>query len=197
MATEPRRAVSPVPPRLAPFLAQWDYMMGVLLERLAGLTDAEYLWEPTTTAWTVRPAAGGPGQPPVAPGESRPDVRGWPPDAGIAPPRTIAWSVGHLGSGGFYRGDYLDGEHRLTAADLHWPLTAEAGVAFMREGLAVWRGMLDHMTDEDLDTVGRSAFPHGLDPELPLLDIVWWMNKELIFHAGEIWLMRDLYAARA
>jgi hypothetical protein len=27
------------PPRLAPFLAQWDYMLGVLLERLAGLTD--------------------------------------------------------------------------------------------------------------------------------------------------------------
>ena len=30
-----------------------------------------------------------------------------------------------------------------------------------------WRDGLATMTDEDLDTVGRSAYPHGLDPELP------------------------------
>jgi hypothetical protein len=35
----------------------------------------------------------------------------------------------------------------------------------------------------------------GLDPELPLLDIVWWVNKELLEHAAEIWYVRDLYAA--
>jgi hypothetical protein len=32
------------------------------------------------------------------------------------------------------------------------------------------------MTDADLDVVGRCAFPLGLDPQLPLLDIVYW-NK--------------------
>ncbi len=51
------------------------------------------------------------------------------------------------------------------------------------------------MTNDDLDTVGRSAFPWGLDPELPLLDVVWWVNKELIYHASEIWYVRDLFAA--
>jgi hypothetical protein len=51
------------------------------------------------------------------------------------------------------------------------------------------------MTDSDLDTVGRSAYPGGLDPTLPLLDIVWWVNKELIEHTAEIWFVRDLYAA--
>jgi hypothetical protein len=30
---------------------------------------------------------------------------------------------------------------------------------------------------------------------LPLLDIVWWVNKELLEHAAEIWYVRDLYAA--
>jgi len=35
----------------------------------------------------------------------------------------------------------------------------------------------------------------GLDPELPLIEIVWWVNKELLWHAAEIWFMRDLYAA--
>jgi hypothetical protein len=65
------------------------------------------------------------------------------------------------------------------------------------EGLGRWRTGLDQMTDTDLDTVGRSAFPWGLDPQLPLIEIVWWVNKELIYHAGEIWLMRDLYAVRS
>ena len=64
----------------------------------------------------------------------------------------------------------------------------------MNEGLSAWRDGLATMTDEDLDTVGRSAYPGGLDPTLPLIEIVWWVNKELVFHAGEIWLMRDLYA---
>ena len=50
------------------------------------------------------------------------------------------------------------------------------------------------MTDADLDTVGRSAYPHGLDPQLPLLDIVW-VNKELLEHAAEIWYARDLHHA--
>ena len=50
--------------------------------------------------------------------------------------------------------------------------------------------------DEDLDTVGRSAYPGGLDPELPLIDIVWWVSKELLIHSGEAWLVRDLYAHR-
>lgn len=67
----------------------------------------------------------------------------------------------------------------------------------MNTGLTAWRTGLEQMTDEDLDTVGRSAFPHGLDPHRPLIEIVWWLNKELIFHAAEIWFMRDLYACPA
>ena len=40
------------------------------------------------------------------------------------------------------------------------------------------------------------AYPGGLDPTLPLMEIVWWVNKELVFHAGEAWIVRDLYAHR-
>jgi hypothetical protein len=65
----------------------------------------------------------------------------------------------------------------------------------MFDGLALWRNGLATMTDEDLDTVGRSAYPHGLDPELPLIEIVWWVAKELLWHSAEIWFMRDLYAS--
>ncbi|MFL5681185.1 MAG: DinB family protein [Chloroflexota bacterium] len=174
------------PPRLAPFLAQWDYIVEVLTERLKGLSDEEFLWEPAANVWTVRNVDGRP----------VPDVEAWPPTGEAAPPRTLAWSIDHLGAGSFTRADYLVGPHTMQNDDLTWPMTAADGVKFMLEGLAAWRNGLDQITDEDLDTVGRSAYPHGLDPELPLIEIVWWVNKELVFHAGEIWLMRDLYAAR-
>jgi hypothetical protein len=179
-------SASAVPSRLAPFLAQWDYFSDVLFDRLHGLTDEEFLWEPAPTVLTVRQANGRPS----------PDRLGMDPTGDANPPRTIAWSVGHLGSGTWERADYLVGEHRLQPGELTWPMTAVEGIAFLREGLRRWRSGLDAMTDTDLDTVGRSAFPWGLDPELPLIEIVWWVNKELIYHASEIWFVRDLYAAR-
>jgi hypothetical protein len=180
--------MSNVPSRLAPFLAQWDYVTGVLFERLDGLTDEEYLWEPAPSTWTVRQ---GPDGRPV------PDVEAWAPNADAAPPRTIAWSVGHLGTGVFERADYLVGSHSLKSGDLEWPRSAEAGIAAMRKGLDAWRNGLEQMTDEDLDTVGRSANPGGLDLTLPLIEIVWWVNKELVWHSAEIWYVRDLYGARS
>ena len=179
---------SPVPPRLAPFLAQWDYIVEVLTERLAGLTDEEYLWEPAPSVWTVRPNPAG--------GRAVPDAEVWAPSGEAAPPRTIAWSAGHLGASVATRADWLVGDHRAKHEDFDWPLTADGGVAFMRAGLDAWRNGLATMTDEDLDTVGRSAYPHGLDPELPLIEIVWWVAKELLWHSAEIWYVRDLYAAR-
>jgi hypothetical protein len=175
------------PPRLAPFLAQWDYIVEALDERLAGLTDKEYRWEPAPVVWTVRP---GPGGRPV------PDAEVWAPVGDqVTPPRTIAWSIGHLGAGIGERADWLTGSHSKTPADFDWPLTAAEGVAAMHAGLTAWRDGLATMTDQDLDAVGRSAYPRGLDPTLPLIEIVWWVNKELLFHAAEIWFVRDLFAA--
>ena len=177
---------APVPPRLAPFLAQWDYITEMLFERLAGLDDEELLWEPGTDAWTVRLVAGRP----------TPDVESWPPSGDAAPPRTLAWTLGHLGAGSFTRADWLVGSHAMQDGDLIWPMTAAESVAFARAGLQAWRHGLEQMTDVDLDTVGRSAYPGGMDPELPLIEIVWWVSKELLFHAGEAWFVRDLYAHR-
>lgn len=178
-----------VPARLAPFLAQWDYMVEVLNERLEGLGDAEYLWEPADRVWSVRPDASG---------RPVPDAEEWDPSGtSSTPPRTLAWSIGHLGAGVGERADWLSGSHSKGPEDFAWPLTASDGVAAMNTGLSAWREGLGTMADADLDTVGRSAYPRGLDPQLPLIEIVWWVNKELLFHAGEIWLMRDLYVHRA
>ena len=44
---------------------------GVLFERLADLSDEEFLWEPATEVWTVR----------LVDGKPKPDVEGWAADA--------------------------------------------------------------------------------------------------------------------
>jgi hypothetical protein len=178
---------SSTPARLVPFLNQWDYVVEVLTDRLAGVTDDEFLWQPAESVWTVRPNPDG--------GRHLVDVEVWAPTGEPAPPRTIAWSMGHLGAGVAIRADWLVGAHRAKNVDFDWPLNADEGVRFMLDGLAAWRDGLATMTDEDLDIVGRSAYPHGLDPEVPLIEIVWWVTKELTWHAAEIWFMRDLYAA--
>ena len=49
----------------------------------------------------------------------------------------------------------------------------------------------------DLDVVGRSQMPYGLDPDLPFGEILWWNNRELIHHGAEIALLRDLWAHSA
>src|SRR3954469_20291657 len=175
-----------VPARLRPFLAQWDYIVDILLARMEGLKDEEFLWEPADDVWTVR----------LVDGRPTPDVESWPPVAEAAPPRTLAWTLGHLGAGSATRADWLVGSHSLKDGDLVWPMRATEGIAFARQGLEAWRAGLAQMTDADLDTVGRSAYPGGLDPELPLIEIVWWVSKELVFHAGEAWFVRDLYAAQ-
>src|SRR5215210_3991644 len=112
----------PVPARLAPFLAQWDYIVEGLTERLSGLTDEEFLWEPAPEVWTVR---AGPDARPV------PDAESWAPDGAATPPRTLAWSMDHLGAGTWERADYLVGSHSLQPGDVVWPLTADAGLVFL------------------------------------------------------------------
>lgn len=175
-----------VPPRLAPFLAQWDYVTEQLFARLDGLTNDELLWEPAATTWTVRTAGD-------ATSERTSESAWWAPTPDAEPPRTIAWSMGHLGAGALIRADWLVGTHAMVDTP-DWPVEAEEATEFLRNGLDAWRSGLEQMSDVDLDTVGRSAFPGGLDPQLPLMDIVWWVNKELLWHAAEIWYVRDLYA---
>ena len=174
------------PPRLAPFLAQWDHVSSQLFARLEGLTDGELVWEPAPSALTVRPQPDG---------TTRTDAHGLGLDPVAVAPRTLAWSIGHLGAGTLVRADWLTGSHSLEDERVDWPIAADGAVALLRRGLSAWRDGIGTMTDADLDTVGRSAYPHGLDPGLPLLDIVWWVNKELLEHAAEIWYVRDLYAA--
>jgi DinB superfamily len=152
------------------------------LDRMEGLDDDEYFWEPSPGAATV--AWKGGGLRPVPALDDRPRTR------------TIALLAGHLGEMAFLRADYVDGEHRLTRADIDWPDTAVGGLAFISAGWSRWREAVSGLRESELDIVGRCDFPGGLDLQLPVVDIVWWMNRELIHHTAEMAFVRDLYATR-
>jgi hypothetical protein len=44
--------------------------------------------------------------------------------------------------------------------------------------------------------VGGSNYPYGSDAEEIFIDIVWWVNQEILHHGAEIALLRDLYRAQ-
>ncbi|PZT70112.1 DinB family protein [Streptomyces sp. SW4] len=203
----------PTPPRLAPLLEQFDFACERLTGRLAGpvmdsgdgsetgvvpLSDEEYLWEPVPECWSVRRRADGPG-PRAAflagSGEwgrdAAPYPHPWPP-----PFTTLAWRLSHLAEMLTISADHTAGEHRLTRDDYRSHGTAAEAVAAFQEGAAAWRAALEGADDAALDTIGYCTNPHGSAAEAPFLDIVWWVNQEVLHHGAEIALLRDLYRSR-
>ncbi|MDQ0375558.1 DinB family protein [Cellulomonas humilata] len=199
-----------VPPRLAPLLAEYDFTSNRLLRRLSGptvdsgddvqvevepLTDAELLWEPVPGAWTLRRQTDGPGglgaTRLVGAGEwghdgGRPHP--WPP-----PVTSIGWRINHVAKTLAGRADHTDGTHTHTEASDEPQGTAAGAVAGLTAAVAAWRATLLGADDAALDTVGYSTYPNGSDSEETFLDVVWWMNQEVVHHGAEIALLRDLY----
>jgi DinB superfamily len=180
------------PAKVLLLAAQLDTSREIFDQRLKGLTDDEYMWEPVPGAWSLR-----------RPGEVRTGStfgRGAVlmeyerPEPDPPPLRTIAWLVAHMVEMLRMRHDYTLGSHSLTMEDLEWPATADAAIAALDQATTRWRSVFDLVPAAELDQVGRSDYPHGLDPELPLIDILWWMNREYIHHTAEIAFIRDLYA---
>jgi hypothetical protein len=182
------------PPRLAPLLAQFDFTWDRLVTRLDGLTDAEYLWEPVPGCWSIRPR--GQQRTKQASGRGEWVYESERPAPDPPPFTTIAWRVCHLAGTMAMRADYTIGTRSMTYDTYEIPGTASAGITALVAAGTAWREALTSASDTDLDQVGRSAFPWGLDPTLPFLDITWWVNQEALHHGAEIALLRDLYRAQ-
>src|SRR5690242_15856310 len=104
-------------------ITAFDYVWGWLTERLGGLTDEEYFWEPVPGCWSLRQD----GQ-----GRWRLDGGGGGgPAADPAPVTTIAGRLGHLGGmavGGFASRRFGDGS--LTMARIRFrPAPGRSGVS--------------------------------------------------------------------
>jgi hypothetical protein len=168
--------------RLDLLLHQLDESYRALHARMAGLTDEEYLWEPVPGCITLRERDGR-----------------WQPDRGAPrtepPPfTTIARRLSHLTTDClFMRWEYTFGGRALTHDDVEYSGTAAGALALFEDAYGRWRAGLGTLTEADLDVVGLSQMPTGLDPDLAFGEVLWWNNRELIHHGAEIAMMRDLW----
>lgn len=202
------------PSRLVPLLEQFDWACERLTARMTGpvmdsgdgsrtgvgpLTDEEYFWEPVPDCWSVRRRADGPGRHATSLAGAGDWGRDAAPHPHPAPPpfTTLAWRLSHLSEMLFLRADHTVGTHKLTRDDHPVGGSAAEAVAAFDTGAKAWRNALLNVDDAELDTVGRCTYPHGSDAEDPFIDIVWWVNQEVLHHGAEIGLLRDLYRAEA
>ncbi|GAB6939933.1 DinB family protein [Isoptericola variabilis] len=168
----------------------WD---AHLWPRLQGLTDDEYLWEPVDGAWSLR-----------RDGDGTVRIEQTPVDPPVPPVTTIAWRAAHLGRDVWGRRGraFFGPTPAPDDADMfdarHWPeplpLTAEGGLALLREGYALWRDNLARLDDDALAApLGPRGGPYAEDS---LAALVVHLNREAMAHGAEICLLRDLYRAR-
>lgn len=177
--------------RLGLLLDQYDTSYAMFRDRLNGLTDAEYFWEPAPGSWSVRRRAAATTGRIIGKGE-------WvfekePGDPQPAPFTTIAWRLCHLVSGQMLRYDYTFGAKALDMNEIEFPGAAATALTFLERSHEAWRAGLAGLTDGDLDVVGLSSYPDGLDPHIPFGPLLWWTNREIIHHGGEIGVLRDLW----
>jgi hypothetical protein len=163
--------------------------------RIEGLTDAEYLWEPVAGAWSIRRRGEAVTVDAYGPGDWVLDHERLDPFA-PGPLTTIAWRLGHLVSAFAGRFEWTFGARRTPPQEVvaFTPHAAEA-LDELWAGIERWVGAVGSMTADQLDTPGFGQYPGGLDPELPFIGIVWWMNRETIHHLAEVALLRDLFTA--
>ncbi|GAB2450825.1 hypothetical protein HD599_002319 [Conyzicola lurida] len=199
--------------RFEPLLEQYDFAVERLLTRLAGptsdsgdgrgvevpmLTDAEYLWEPVAACWSVRRRVDGPGPGALkllGAGEWGRDAAPespWPP-----PFTTIAWRLDHLTETLAGRASHLGGDRTFERATYESRPDAAGAIGAFREAAADWRRAMLGVDESDYDSTGLTTYPYGSDPEETFPSNVWWENQEILHHAAEIALLRDLYAHQA
>jgi hypothetical protein len=183
--------------RLGVLIDQLDSARRSAMDRFAGLTDEEYLWEPVPGAWAVRPRGAERGTAAdlaFGPGEYQLDSSL---DPGDPPPlTTISWRLGHVTNGLAGRWEWTFGGRSTSPDELtDFSPHADRALELWNAALDQWRAGLLSATPEQLDEVGFSQYPWGLDARLPFISIAWWVNQELIHHHAEIALLRDLWRA--
>jgi uncharacterized damage-inducible protein DinB len=170
---------------LADLLGLSDFAWQRHRDRMASLTDEEYNWEPVPNCRTVRP---------VGDGTFRSDGHAEPDEAGHDF-STLSWRLSHIAALlAEDRNAVWLGRPPTAAQQPGDPGTAADALAALDAGYANWRAVLAGSTSESLTQPigpvgGRFAQETRRAFVLHILD-------ELIHHAAEAALLRDLYAAQ-
>jgi hypothetical protein len=165
----------------------------MLRPRLEGLTDEEYLWEPVSDCWSIRPRAEARSSHATGGGAMVMDYA-WPEP--VPPPlTTIAWRIAHITVAclAMRTASHFGGP---PASYETWEYAAGAGEALAELDAAYdrWSAGVESLGDEGLTRPCGPA--EGPFAAAPLADLVLHINREMIHHGAEICLLRDLYRAR-
>ncbi|GAA0397203.1 hypothetical protein Acor_81230 [Acrocarpospora corrugata] len=179
--------------RVGILLDQLKFSFEYARERMAGLTDDEYFWEPAEGAWSVRRRTETSASAAFGKGEWVCEYAA--PEPSSPPVTTIAWRMAHLIVGFDLRWEWTFGGREKLFDDLEIPHTADDAQDQLWKIVDRWSEDVAGLDETQLDTVGLSQFPAGLDTGIPFIGILWWQNREFIHHMAEIALLRDLARA--
>jgi uncharacterized damage-inducible protein DinB len=149
-------------------------------DRLAGLDDAEWAWEPTPGCWSVRRGPDGTWR-----------VDGEAPDP--PPLTTLSWRLVHLAD--CYGSDRNPWWLRVEAPPLEVsvPTGAVAALRLLEDSHERWRAVLTGLDDESLaQPLGRRA---GFLARSTRAAFVLHQLDEVIHHGAELGVLRDLHRA--
>lgn len=154
-----------------------------LFDRLIGLDDDEFLWEPVGGMWSVRQT-----------------TEGWlvdwqDPDPEPAPITTIAWRMWHIAV------DALDSYARRAFGSSGTGLTGRTWVGTASRAMDLTSAAFDTFT-EGFMAIGDEGLARPLGDawtsysDATHLDLLLHAHREVTHHSAEIALMRDLYRGR-
>jgi hypothetical protein len=152
----------------------WRYQ---LRQRLEGLTDDEYFWQPVPDAWSLH-----------RDGRIEFEV----PEPQPAPFTTISWRLAHVIIGVFAMrtashfggppADYQTWDYALTADDA------------LKQLDTAYQAWIEGVRTADLERpCGPAEGPYA---EFPFAALVLHINREALHHLAEVALLRDLYLRR-
>lgn len=164
-------------------LRQFDIAWKLAAFHLDGLTTEECLWRPASRGLHVHRADDG---------RWRAD---WPEKEAydIGPP-SIAWITWHIGYWWSMVLDHSFGGRTITREEVRWPGDAGGVRTWLAALHDSWRSWLEALTDAELESAERTAWPYV---DRPFGDVVAWVNVELTKNAAEIGYARFLYAVKA
>ena len=159
-----------------------DYVVGRLDARLEGMTDEEHLWEPQLGAWKVLPD----GTVEHADPSTRPDP---------APLTTISWRLWHLSNENM-RGFAARGWGAEPTMPIdRWFSSAEESRANVQSS---WRHLRAAVLAKGETYLHQQMGPAwGPYAEATYAGLLVHVLDELIHHAAEVGMLRDLYRVRS
>jgi hypothetical protein len=161
-----------------------------LRERLRGLTDEEYFWEPAPGCWNLRPR--GSSTAPIQGGSGAMTIDFAYPEPEPAPLTTIAWRLGHVIVGVLaMRNASHFGREPTDYNTFDYATTADEALDQLDAEYHRWLRGVASLGQADLARpCGAAEGPYATRP---MAELVLHINRELIHHLAEVCLLRDLH----